>query len=667
MTGGAGRADELMQIAQRTRDAQRLLVQAGVAPEAASLRAEDYGNLLRQAREANLLRDDYARLTERARTAEDALAVAQQASGPGLVEGERQVLALRSEQIRQLDTIIARTAELARLRPEDSTLADDLERLRVERAKLAQFADPTKLRLDAGAENIGDTIADGLERAAFEGGKLRDILRDIGTTVLRQVTQELVTKPAAVAIGNIVKGAGGQGTGENLIGQFGQLVGLLPPGQGTGGAASSGPISVGSLLGSITGIVPGDVFGGDQGAGQAGDATAQATASIAGLASAAGGSAEVLGALPAAAAIPATTALGSLAVAAQAAAAALAQIGGSTVVGQGGDLLDLFGGFFGGGSGYTPSFSGDDLGRYFDAGGYTGDAGVAEAAGVVHGQEFVFSAPAVRRLGVGVLEQLHQAARHGQDARSALLPGYAGGGYVGRHSGSQALPAPPGPGEQAVVLQAGEVLVAPAAISAGLAPTSPQAASVSAAESRARQAGAGLRAGLQVGIAIVPRPSHAAPGLAPDEMPAVLPLGTEVLTADDARIPQLLGGRTDVLAARNAAAAAAALGFHFADDGRTAHHAAMPAHAPTPDMYAGLERFHTGGIVGGGMAGPAAAWAGAAAHYAPPAAGADAPAQGMPTIVQHLNFSGPVDRRTVQQAASDGARMALAARARGNA
>lgn len=52
----------------------------------------------------------------------------------------------------------------------------------------------------------------------------------------------------------------------------------------------------------------------------------------------------------------------------------------------------------------------------FDRGGYTGGR-EGRAAGVVHGEEFVFSAPAVRRIGVANLEALHR-------------PNYASGGYV---------------------------------------------------------------------------------------------------------------------------------------------------------------------------------------------------------------------------------------------
>ncbi|RWR29456.1 hypothetical protein D2T31_10770 [Sinirhodobacter populi] len=57
----------------------------------------------------------------------------------------------------------------------------------------------------------------------------------------------------------------------------------------------------------------------------------------------------------------------------------------------------------------------------FDAGGYTGDGGKHEPAGVVHRGEFVFSKEATQRLGVRNLETMHRRAK-----------GYASGGYVGQ-------------------------------------------------------------------------------------------------------------------------------------------------------------------------------------------------------------------------------------------
>lgn len=79
----------------------------------------------------------------------------------------------------------------------------------------------------------------------------------------------------------------------------------------------------------------------------------------------------------------------------------------------------------------------------FERGGYTGDGGVSQVAGVVHGQEFVFSAPAVRAIGAGNLDQLHRAARNGY--QDGGLVGHAGRlhqAVSGQQNAQQAAPAP---------------------------------------------------------------------------------------------------------------------------------------------------------------------------------------------------------------------------------
>ena len=52
----------------------------------------------------------------------------------------------------------------------------------------------------------------------------------------------------------------------------------------------------------------------------------------------------------------------------------------------------------------------------FSDGGFTGNIPASSTAGVVHGQEFVFSAPAVRRVGLANLEAMHEGAKSGTPA-----------------------------------------------------------------------------------------------------------------------------------------------------------------------------------------------------------------------------------------------------------
>ncbi|WP_457586137.1 phage tail length tape measure family protein [Ensifer canadensis] len=76
----------------------------------------------------------------------------------------------------------------------------------------------------------------------------------------------------------------------------------------------------------------------------------------------------------------------------------------------------------GGGGGLFGSILGG-IGKIFGfaAGGYTGSGATGRAAGVVHGQEYVFNARATKKIGVGNLERMHKAANGN---------GYQSGGYV---------------------------------------------------------------------------------------------------------------------------------------------------------------------------------------------------------------------------------------------
>ncbi|TDT94551.1 lambda family phage tail tape measure protein [Azorhizobium sp. AG788] len=86
--------------------------------------------------------------------------------------------------------------------------------------------------------------------------------------------------------------------------------------------------------------------------------------------------------------------------------------------GNGGGLGGLLGMFSGSSAWSGANLTGLPLG--FATGGFTGAGGKYEPAGVVHRGEYVFSADATSRLGVGRLESLHRLGR-----------GYADGGYVG--------------------------------------------------------------------------------------------------------------------------------------------------------------------------------------------------------------------------------------------
>ena len=73
----------------------------------------------------------------------------------------------------------------------------------------------------------------------------------------------------------------------------------------------------------------------------------------------------------------------------------------------------------------------------FAEGGYTGPGGKYQPAGVVHAGEYVFSAHAVRRLGLAALDNLHRLSK-GAPVSARPRYGYAEGGAVN-------LPSMPGP------------------------------------------------------------------------------------------------------------------------------------------------------------------------------------------------------------------------------
>ncbi|WCJ61880.1 phage tail length tape measure family protein [Agrobacterium tumefaciens] len=105
---------------------------------------------------------------------------------------------------------------------------------------------------------------------------------------------------------------------------------------------------------------------------------------------------------------------------------ALFKVGGAGSGGGGGGLLSsLFSGLFGGGKSFFPTMPGAGL---FESGGYTGDGAASKAAGIVHAGEYVFSASATKRLGVGNLDRMHTGAKKG----------YQSGGYVTPFTGSTA-------------------------------------------------------------------------------------------------------------------------------------------------------------------------------------------------------------------------------------
>jgi hypothetical protein len=420
--GYQAEAQATQQATDRLREFQaQLLELEGNAAGAARMRADAaIEQARRSARGIGLSADDIAsferatqasltlgtaqrnvqRITGELASEEERVAIAAQASGASRTQVEQQLFALRSRALEQMRQELVTAEALANAADPDSPAVQFARELRLEFERLSLVVDPALERL----RQVGDEVADALGQAAaaisvnFRDAK--SIVDSLGQSLLASSTRELVEKP----LGDLFR----QG-----------IRSITEPGQGGG---------FGDMIRKAFGVNAG---------------APSATAGISALLpTASQGAAVQLNALAAAAA-NATRSLGGASVLEQPiellgdTAFDLSQIfrglnsSAFNLDGVFKELPNALAGLFNGGGG---GGGGNGVGTFlssifgFDRGGYTGSAPVNAPAGVVHGQEFVFSAPAVRRLGVDALERLHGQARRGQ--RAFNLPGYESGGYV---------------------------------------------------------------------------------------------------------------------------------------------------------------------------------------------------------------------------------------------
>jgi len=89
----------------------------------------------------------------------------------------------------------------------------------------------------------------------------------------------------------------------------------------------------------------------------------------------------------------------------------------------------LFSGASGSSGGFLSELFGLFSGKKFAEGGYTGEGSKYQPAGIVHAGEYVFSAQAVKRLGLTALDNLHRLSK-GAPVPIGPRLGYAEGGLV---------------------------------------------------------------------------------------------------------------------------------------------------------------------------------------------------------------------------------------------
>jgi hypothetical protein len=409
------RADAAIEQARRSARSIGLPPDELASFERATRAAEELGNAQRNVQ----------RITSQLALEEERIAIAAAQSGASRAQVERDIFQLRVRALQQLQRELDAAESLAVGTNPNSEAAQFAQQLRLEFERATAAVDPLRTRLMQLADDVGERWAGLIEDALLDGD-----WQQAGETILRDIARGLIneqfTQPLKTALSGILRG-------------------------GIGGAgSSSGEGGLGTLLGGVLGfnkpqsptVVPGFAGGQiDVGADAlkllqtSADSSA---ASLAGLGKDSAIVSQIMALLPTSALTPtasalatlnfvgiqpATASLAYLSVMAEAAAASLSLVSASG--GAGDDLFKLFG------DAVLGSFG---SGNPFSAGGWTGPAPVQTPAGVVHGQEFVFSAPAVRRLGLPMLERLHREGRAG--APRVALPGYADGGLVSSWRGN---------------------------------------------------------------------------------------------------------------------------------------------------------------------------------------------------------------------------------------
>jgi hypothetical protein len=392
---------------------------------------------------------------------------------------EAQDIAAQTEQLfdRALsgieDTLLKLPSAIGRSPELKSQLAQIEIEAKPLRNSLKLTKDPEK-RLEIQRE-LAQLEAKAAKAREEHGGRMKKLLQDLGQSILQDVNRMLikqnVTEPLARAIQDGFKSGGGLGglLKDGLGALFGGGQSGRQGGEILGGAA--GPVAdiakagaadalglgkifngfgffqnIGKMLGF--GITQNDVaknttgFGGGTLAdaiGKGGGATAQvaqtaavtantaATAASTAAATALATAETAAAATIAAASASSAAALAALAASASAAASALAAIAASSATKGGADLFSMFSGA----SGQFGSFADNPFqGLGFSDGGYTGDGGKMQPAGIVHAGEYVQPQSVMRE--PGALPFMERVRKDGflPTIQKIAKRGFSEGGFV---------------------------------------------------------------------------------------------------------------------------------------------------------------------------------------------------------------------------------------------
>lgn len=335
---------------------------------------------LRQASDQNITltttRRQVSEVQTRLQMREERIAQDQRAGGITTLDSLAAVSDGRRKAVAELEELVRAQEEVAKTRPKDYQLQIDTERARHELELLKGELDPLQeqfrnLFTDAGTDFL---------TSLMEGKGIKDALKGFGEMIGREINGVVARELSEQAFGKegVFKDAGG----------------FLASVFGKGGEAGKSAATA-SNAAAITA-----------------ETTARTTATAA----------------ITAASTSSAAALSAVTAAASAAAAALSAVAASSGAGPAGSFASALGS----GPGFLNDMGGLEVfgSLGFSDGGFTGAKGEKEVAGVVHGQEYVFSAAAVRAIGVDRLERIHTKAKTGQEVDEEL-PGYSDGGYVG--------------------------------------------------------------------------------------------------------------------------------------------------------------------------------------------------------------------------------------------
>jgi hypothetical protein len=439
----------------------------------------------------NAVKENTSILNQRLQIEEERIALAQSTGAIGEIEALTREGAARASVVGKMEDQLQALEKLSQERPDDLQLKVDVEGFRLQVDKLKSALDPLKDKFDgifkdAGAnlfgdlmngtkpltalknfansigKQINDIVAKDLSNQVFgkggifggAGGSLADLfggkerkaaeLANAANTpqeafrrseiaagnlaspeTTAKQSETTASNAAAGALNELDSAARAAAAALNEIASRGTGV---PPTTGDFARLDRGPDVEGLTTGGFSRLDRGQTSG-EQGvldmfrdasksSETLGDSNTKAASAALQLASAATRGGGALGSLP--------SIVQSIVTAAAQAASASS---------SGGGLLGGLAGLFGGGGGSAAgavdfgTTSGEAAALFWSTGGYTGGTDPKKPAGIVHGKEYVFSAPAVQAIGVDRLERLHNKAKTGR-VNEGEVPGYSDGGYV---------------------------------------------------------------------------------------------------------------------------------------------------------------------------------------------------------------------------------------------